>query len=164
MTQQEKVYKALDDLGIEYKVIHHQEVHTIEEMDALGIFTDGELCKNLFLRNANGKTHYVVSMMKDKHPDIQNDIRRQLGCSRLSFGSDERLMKYLRLTPGAVSPFGILNDDDADVNLVFDSELRTLDTLVGFHPNDNTAFVWLKFSDLLKFIKSRGNDVYYINI
>lgn len=164
MTQQEKVYKALDELGIEYKVIHHQEVHTIEEMDALGIFTDGELCKNLFLRNANGKTHYVVSMMKDKHPDIQNDIRSQLGCSRLSFGSDERLMKHLGLTPGAVSPFGILNDDDADVNLVFDSELKNLNIPVGFHPNDNTAFVWLKFSDLLKFIKSRGNDVYYINI
>ena len=164
MTQQEKVYKALDALGIEYKVIHHQEVHTIEEMDALGIFTDGELCKNLFLRNANGKTHYVVSMMKDKHPDIQNDIRSQLGCSRLSFGSDERLMKHLGLMPGAVSPFGILNDDDADVNLVFDSELKNLDIPIGFHPNDNTAFVWLKFSDLLKFIKSRGNDVYYINI
>ena len=117
MTQQEKVYKALDDLGIEYKVIHHQPVHTIEEMDALGIFTDGELCKNLFLRNANGKTHYVVSMMKDKHPDIQQDIRSQLGCSRLSFGSDERLMKHLGLEPGAVSPFGILNDDDADVHI-----------------------------------------------
>lgn len=164
MTQQEMVYKALDDLGIEYKVIHHEPVHTIEEMDALGIFTDGELCKNLFLRNANGKTHYVVSMMKDKHPDIQQDIRTQLGCSRLSFGSDERLMKHLGLTPGAVSPFGILNDPDAEVNVVFDSELRTLDGLVGFHPNDNTAFLWLKFSDLLKFIKSRGNDVYYINI
>ncbi len=164
MTQQEMVYKALDDLGIEYKVIHHEPVHTIEEMDALGIFTDGELCKNLFLRNANGKTHYVVSMMKDKHPDIQQDIRSQLGCSRLSFGSDERLMKHLGLTPGAVSPFGILNDPDAEVNVVFDSELRTLDGLVGFHPNDNTAFLWLKFSDLLKFIKSRGNDVYYINI
>lgn len=164
MTQQEMVYKALDNLGIEYKVIHHEPVHTIEEMDALGIFTDGELCKNLFLRNANGKTHYVVSMMKDKHPDIQQDIRSQLGCSRLSFGSDERLMKHLGLTPGAVSPFGILNDPDAEVNVVFDSELRTLDGLVGFHPNDNTAFLWLKFSDLLKFIKSRGNDVYYINI
>lgn len=164
MTQQEMVYKALDDLGIEYKVIHHEPVHTIEEMDALGIFTDGELCKNLFLRNANGKTHYVVSMMKDKHPDIQQDIRSQLGCSRLSFGSDERLMKHLGLTPGAVSPFGVLNDPDAEVNVVFDSELRTLDGLVGFHPNDNTAFLWLKFSDLLKFIKSRGNDVYYINI
>lgn len=164
MTQQEMVLKALDELKIEYKVIHHQAVCSIDEMDALGIFTDGELCKNLFLRNANGKTHYVVSMMKDKHPDIQKDIREQLGCSRLSFGSDERLMKHLGLSPGAVSPFGIINDPNAQVNLVFDRELKTLDGLVGFHPNDNTAFVWLKFSDLLKFIKSRGNDVYYIDI
>ena len=164
MTQQEKVYEALDKLGIEYKVIHHEEVHTIEEMDALGIFTDGEVCKYLFLRNANGKTHYVVSMLKDKHPDIQKDIRTQLGCSRLSFGSDERLMKHMVLTPGAVGPFGILNDDDADVNVVLDSELKTVEGYIGFHPNDNTAFLWLKFDDLIKFIKSRGNDVYYINI
>ena len=164
MTQQELVYEALDKLGIEYKVIHHQAVNTIEEMDATGLFTDGEVCKNLFLRNANGKTHYVVSMLKDKHPDIQKDIRAQLGCSRLSFGSDERLMKHLGLQPGAVSPFGIINDDDADVNVVLDSELKTVEGYIGFHPNDNTAFVWLKFSDLIKFIKSRGNDIYYINV
>ena len=164
MTQQEKVYEALDKLKIEYKVIHHEQVHTIEEMDALVFFTDGEVCKNLFLRNANGKTHYVVSMLKDKHPDIQKDIRAQLGCSRLSFGSDERLMKHMGLTPGAVSPFGILNDDDADVVVVLDSELKTVDGYIGFHPNDNTAFLWLKFEDLIKFIKSRGNDIYYINV
>ena len=164
MTQQEKVYEALDKLGIGYKVIHHEQVHTIEEMDAMGIFTDGEVCKNLFLRNANGKTHYVVSMLKDKHPDIQKEIRTQLGCSRLSFGSDERLMKHMGLTPGAVSPFGILNDDDADVVVVLDSELKTVDGYIGFHPNDNTAFLWLKFDDLMKFIRSRGNDVYYINV
>lgn len=163
MTEKEKVYAALDELGIEYKVIDHEEVHTIEEMDALGIFTDGEVCKNLFLRNANGKTHYVVSMLKDKHPDIQNTIRFQLGCSRLSFGSDERLMKHLGLKPGAVSPFGIINDESHDVNLVFDSELKKVDGFVGFHPNDCTSFVWIKFSDLLKFIKHYGNDVYYID-
>ena len=163
MTEKEKVYAALDELGIEYKVINHEEVHTIEEMDALGIFTDGEVCKNLFLRNANGKTHYVVSMLKNKHPDIQNTIRSQLGCSRLSFGSDERLMKHLGLKPGAVSPFGIINDEDHDVNLVFDSELKKVDGFVGFHPNDCTSFVWIKFSDLLKFIKHYGNDVYYID-
>ncbi len=163
MEEKEKVYSVLDSLKIDYKVIDHPEVHTIEEMDALGIFTDGEVCKNLFLRNANGKTHYVVSMLKDKHPDIQNVIRAQLGCSRLSFGSDERLMKHLGLKPGAVSPFGIINDETHDVNLVFDSDLKNVDGFVGFHPNDCTAFVWLKFCDLLKFIKHYGNDVYYIN-
>ncbi len=163
MEGKEKVYAALDSLGIEYKVINHPEVHTIEEMDALGVFTDGEVCKNLFLRNANGKTHYVVSMLKDKHPDIQNVIRSQLGCSRLSFGSDERLEKHLGLKPGAVSPFGIINNEAHDVNLVFDSDLKKVEGYVGFHPNDCTAFVWLKFSDLLKFIEHYGNDVYYID-
>ncbi len=163
MTEKEKVYSALDSLGIKYKVIDHEEVHTIEEMDALGIFTDGEVCKNLFLRNANGKTHYVVSMLKDKHPDIQNTIRSQLGCSRLSFGSDERLQKHLGLKPGAVSPFGIINDESHDVNLVFDSDLKKVNGFVGFHPNDCTSFVWLEFADLLKFIKHYGNDVYYID-
>lgn len=164
MTQQERVYSALDDLGIKYKVIHHEAVCTIEDMEAMGIFTDGEVCKNLFLRNANGKTHYVVSMLKDKHPDIQKDIRGQLGCSRLSFGSDERLLKHLGLEPGAVSPFGILNDEDADVVVVLDSDLKKVDGYIGFHPNDNTAFLWLKFDDLMRFIKSRGNDIYFINV
>ena len=164
MTEKEKVYSALDSLGIKYKVIDHEEVHTIEEMDALGIFTDGEVCKNLFLRNANGKTHYVVSMLKDKHPDIQGEIKAQLGCSRLSFGSDERLMKHLGLKPGAVSPFGIINNVDHAVNVVLDSDLKKVDGYIGFHPNDCTSFVWLKFEDLIKFIESYGNDIYYINI
>lgn len=162
MTEKEKVLLALDELTIEYKVIDHQEVHTIEEMDALGIFTDGEVCKNLFLRNANGKTHYVVSMLKNKHPDIQGVIKAQLGCSRLSFGSDERLQKHLGLKPGAVSPFGIINDEAHEVNVVLDSELKTVDGLIGFHPNDCTSFVWLKFDDLMKFIRHYGNDVYFI--
>ncbi|MGN0446937.1 MAG: prolyl-tRNA synthetase associated domain-containing protein [Acutalibacteraceae bacterium] len=160
----EDVFKALDELNIDYKVITHQPVHTIEEMDALGIFTDGEVCKNLFLRNANGKTHYVVSMLKDKHPDIQNEIRAQLGCSRLSFGSDERLMKHLGLTPGAVSPFGIINDPDCEVNVVLDADLKNVKGYIGFHPNDNSAFLWLTFDDLMKFLKSQGNDVYFIKV
>ncbi len=88
MADKEKVYETLDMLGIDYKVINHEAVHTIEDMDKLGVFTDGEVCKNLFLRNANGKVHYVVSMLKDKHPDIQGQLKPQLASSRLSFGSD----------------------------------------------------------------------------
>ena len=163
MSEKQKVYDVLDELSINYKAIDHPAVHTIEDMDALGVFTDGEVCKNLFLRNANGKTHYVVSMLKDKHPDIQNVIRAQLGCSRLSFGSDERLMKNLGLLPGAVSPFGIINDDDHDVVVVLDSDLKKVDGYIGFHPNENTSFVWLTFDDLMKYIKHFGNDVYFID-
>lgn len=164
MTQREKVVQILNELKIDYKLIEHPEVHTIEDMDKLGIFTDGEVCKNLFLRNANGKIHYVVSMLKDKHPDIQGSLKPQLASSRLSFGSDERLAKHLGLKSGEVSPFGIINDEQHCVKVVLDSDLKRQSGLIGFHPNDCTAFVWLHFEDLMKFINRFGNEVIFVDI
>lgn len=164
MADKEKVYETLDALGIEHKVINHEKVCTIDEMDKLGIFTDGELCKNLFLRNANGKVHYVVSMLKDKHPDIQGELKPQLNSSRLSFGSDERLMKHLGLKSGEVSPFGIINDEAHEVKVVLDSDLKKVSGLIGFHPNDNTSTVWLTFDGLMKFINRFGNDVCFVEV
>lgn len=164
MTSKEKVLSLLDELEIDYKLIGHEAVHTIEDMDKLGIFTDGKVCKNLFLRNANGKVHYVVSMLKEKHPDIQNKLKPQLASSRLSFGSDERLMKYLGLKSGEVSPFGIINDEQHVVKVVLDSDLKNTDELIGFHPNDCTATVWIKFDDLTRFINHFGNEIIFVKI
>ena len=164
MDEKQKVLNQLDLLGISYEVIDHPPVHTIEEMDALGIFTRGEVCKNLFLRNANGKIHYVVSMKKDKHPEIQTTIRQGLGSSRLSFGSDERLQKHLGLQPGAVSPFGVINNDLHDVIVALDSDLKKETGLIGFHPNVNTSFVWLTFDGLMTFLKAMGNPVVLIDL
>ncbi len=163
MEQREKVLDALEKLGIEYKLITHEAVCTIEEMDSLGIFTDGEVCKNLFLRNANGKIHYLVCCLKDKHVDLVK-LREELSCSRLSFGSDERLMKHLGLTQGAVSPFGVINNEDHEVVVVLDKDLKSVDGYIGFHPNDNTAFVWLRYEDLLKYIRHFGNDTVLVQI
>lgn len=163
MEQRELVLSILDELKIEYKMITHPPVCTIEEMDEMGIFTDGEVCKNLFLRNANGKIHYLVCCLKDKHVDLVK-LRGELSCSRLSFGSDERLMKHLGLTQGAVSPFGVANNEDHEVVVVLDKDIKSVDGFVGFHPNDNTAFVWLCHDDLVRYIKHFGNDIVYVEI
>ncbi len=163
MEQKEAVFNALDELKIEYNVITHPPVHTIEDMDKLGIFTDGEVCKNLFLRNANGKIHYLVCCLKDKKVDLVK-LRESIGSTRLSFGSDERLMKHLGLEPGAVSPFGIINNADHQVQIILDSDIKSISGFIGFHPNVNTAFVWLKTDDLIKFIKSCGNDYCFVKI
>ncbi len=160
---EEKVLDLLDELNIEYKILHHPPVETIEDMEKAGIFTDGLLCKNFFLRNANGKIHYVFSCSKDKSIDLVR-LRSELGSSRLSFGSAERLEKHLGLKAGAVSPFGVINNEDGQVVVVFDEELKKTDSLVGFHPNVNTAFVWLKFEDMLKFINHCGNDVVFVKV
>jgi Ala-tRNA(Pro) deacylase len=78
----------------------------------------------------------------------------------LSFASAERLAARLGLTPGAVSPFGLINDREKTVRVVLDERLRAA-TRVGFHPNVNTATVVLAFADFERFLAWCGNPVVY---
>ena len=152
----------LDSLEIDYEVTNHPAVFTIEEIDQLNLSQYGHVCKNLFLRDAKGKRHFLVVLCKDKKADLIN-LQEQLGCSRLSFASEERLSKYLRLKKGEVTPLGIINDESRSVEVVFDSELADKPKL-GVHPNDNTATVWLSFDALKKIMEHRGNAVRYVAI
>lgn len=128
----------------------------------MGIFNKGTGCKNLFLRDGSGKRHFLLVAPEHKAVDLKS-VREQIGSSRLSFGSAERLERCLGLTQGSVSPFGILNDKECRVELVFDKDLIGKEK-VGFHPNINTATLWLKFEDLLKVIEKNGNNIIYIKL
>jgi Ala-tRNA(Pro) deacylase len=83
-----------------------------------------------------------------------------LGEDRLSFGSPERLLAYLGLTPGAVSPFGVVNDHAHAVTVVVDETLRSA-ARVAFHPNVNTSTVTLTFADFARFLASQAAPVRY---
>jgi Ala-tRNA(Pro) deacylase len=156
----EKTLQKLKEMNITYTMEEHPAVYTIEEMENLGICED--VVKNLFLRDAKGTRHFLVVLPKDKQADIKK-ISEQIGSSRLSFASEERLGRYLKLTPGSVSPLGILNDADASVEVVFDKALKG-QKRVGVHPNDNTATVWLSFDDLQGIIKRNGNMIRFISL
>lgn len=157
MNAEEKVYKVLDDLGIDYEVIHHPPVYTIDEMDALNIFGEGEVCKNLFLKDSKGKRHFIVTISKDKKVDLKS-LKMQLNCSGLSFASEDRLNRYLKLQKGEVTPLGILNDVDASVEVAFDQDLVGRSKL-GVHPNNNAITIWISYDDLKKVIENHGNKV-----
>ena len=156
-----EVIELLNKNNIKYELIEHEEVHTIEDMDKLGLLDKGYVCKNLFLRNANGKVHYALSCGHEKNVDIKN-LADKIGSTRLSFASDERLKKYLGLEPGYVSPFGVINDENQSVIFVFDKELIGKKN-VGFHPNTNKATIFLDFDEVAKIIKKHGNEIIYIN-
>lgn len=163
MEQKIRVYEELDRLGISYKVIDHPAVFTIEEMDNLEMFRDNPwVAKNLFLRDAKGKRHFLVVLDKDKKADLKC-IRSQLDTSTLSFASEDRLWNCLKLTKGSVTPLGIINDEDRAVEIVFDSMLINREQ-IGVHPNDNTATVMLSYADLYKVIKEHGNTIHVVNI
>lgn len=160
MRGQQIVYETLNRLGIRYDGMEHTPVFTVEEMDRLAFPPDVVTAKNLFLRDARGRRHFLVVLRKDKPVNLRG-LEEPLSSSRLSFASEERLHKHLGLTKGSVSPLGILNDGERAVEVVFDRDLAAA-ARVGVHPNDNAAMLFLAFDDLVRLAEERGNKVFYI--
>ena len=158
----QEIYDLLTAKGVPYEKLEHIAVYTVEEMDAAGVGEKGLVCKNLFLRDAKGKNHYLVTVPENRRVDLK-DLASRLGSTKLSFASEERLETYLGLQKGSVTPLGALNDDSRTVTVVFDAALEGK-SAVGVHPNDNTATVWLNFSDLRLLIEEHGNPVVLVGI
>lgn len=156
------VYAALDALGIGYERHEHPAVFNATDAAQYWDPIPGTQCKNLFLRNKKGDRHYLAVLEISKRADLK-DLVKLVNDDRLSFGSPERLMAELGLTPGSVSPFGLLNDPDGSVRVLIDQDLRGADRLI-FHPNINTASVVVSWSDLEKFLATRSNPVRVVSL
>jgi Ala-tRNA(Pro) deacylase len=162
MRGQQQVYDYLDQQGIKYDYYEHPEAPTIEIASQ---FYRGEgtvLCKNLFFRNHKGNKHYLVIMDARHNMDI-HDIEHKLHQGKLSFASPERMLKYLGVYPGSVSLFTLINDVNHEVILFVDKKLLEAEK-VSFHPNDNTASLVIGCDDMIKFIKSVGNQYEFMDL
>jgi len=161
MTDQEQaVLNALTDLGIAFERFEHPPVFTVEQALEHWAGIDATHCKNLFLRNKKGDRHYLVVAKHTTAIDLAS-VAARVGDTKLSFASAERLMARLGLTPGAVSPFGLLNDSGKSVLVVLDRGLREA-ARVGFHPNVNTATVVLSQPEFERFLAACGNPVVWL--
>jgi len=156
------VYAALDALGIAYERHEHSAVFNAEDASKFWDPIHGVQCKNLFLRNKKGDRHYLVVLEISKRADLK-EIVKLVGDDRLSFGSPERLMAELGLTPGSVSPFGLIHDADGSVRVLIDQDLKKADRLI-FHPNINTASVVVSWTDLERFLATRPNSLRLVKI
>lgn len=162
MTDREKIISKLDELNIKYELAEHKAVFTMDEYNGIGINDNDEICKNLFLRDYKGNRHMLVVIRGSKNADLVL-IRNEINSSRLSFASGERMKKHLNVTTGSVSPLGIINDGNDAVEVYFDRDLKDADRL-GFHPNDNTATIFLSFADINRYIESTGHKIRFINV
>jgi Ala-tRNA(Pro) deacylase len=148
---------VLTQLGIVYERHDHPPVFTVDEALVQWQGIEAAHCKNLFLRNKKGNRHYLVVAEHDRPVSIQR-IAELVGDDRLSFASPERLLKYLGLMPGSVSPLGLINDAAHEVRVVVDAGLRERPR-VGFHPNVNTATIVIATTDFERFLAWTGNEV-----
>lgn len=150
----EDLFHRLDDLGIDYQTHHHRPVFTVEESRDLRGTIPGAHCKSLFVRDKKGRMFLVV-VLEDRRMDLKA-LSALLDCGRLSFGSPERLMTYLGVTPGSVTPFALINDPDGQVQPVLDAEMMQAD-LVNYHPLQNDMMTSVSPADLRRFVADCGH-------
>lgn len=158
----DQVLAYLKNLGIEYKLHEHPAVFTVAEADQYYKDVDGGKSKNLFLQNKNKSNYYLVILEGTKRLEI-DALRANLNESKLSFASPQKLKEFLGLTPGSVSPFGLINDKEKRVKVVIDEDLWKYDRL-HYHPNVNTATLELSRNDFKKFLDSCGNTIMFTKI
>lgn len=162
MRGQEELYELLSQLKISFDYREHPPVATIEEARKYWKNIDAGRCKNIFLRNHKGNKHYLL-VLEHLQTVVMKDLESRLKQGKLSFASEQRLHKYLGLTPGSVSPFGIINDSDHHVHLFIDETLLEFEKL-SFHPNINTASIVISRDDLIRFIEYHGNTFEFIKL
>jgi len=155
------VYETLGKLNIPFEYHEHPEAPTVEIASKYWAGIDSSHCKNLFFRNHKGNRHYLVILEYRKMLNI-HQLEKLLKQGKLSFASPERMNRYLGLTPGSVSPFGLLHDTTHHVHLFIDSELKNAKRL-SFHPNLNTASLVIPTTDFFRYLNWVGNTYEFID-
>ena len=153
----DKVLGYLDDKEIIYELFRHPPAFTVEEAQKLCDDIPGMHCKNLFFRDPKGRNHLLAIFPNTKNVDIKA-LGQITGYGRLSFASPQRMMKYLGVSPGSVSPFGLINDTNSEVVLFLDPEVRAAESIT-FHPNDNSATLLLSRHMFDRFLSTLKNKI-----
>lgn len=163
MEKRDIVFNFLDKLGLKYECFEHPAAPTIEiAMEYWQKLPQATHCKNIFMRNHKGNSHYLI-VFDCHHNIIIKDLEQRLKQGKLSFASEQRMDKYLGLKPGSVSPFGLINDSENHTHLFLDINLQKSDVL-SFHPNDNCASVLIKREDFMKYLEACGNRYEFIEL
>ena len=160
MTKQE-TYKFLADNNIDFEVTEHGAVFNMAGLEAIELPHPDVDAKNLFVRDDKRRNYYLITVKGDKRVDLK-EFRREHELRPLTFASADELMEILKLFPGAVTPLGLLNDEEHKVKLFLDKAFG--DGLIGVHPNDNTATIWLRSEDLVRVIREHGSIVEMVNL
>jgi len=155
-------YRFLDENDIRYERHDHPPVFTVEEARRLVPPLPAAKTKNLFLRDKKGKRHFLVVVGAEKQVDLKR-FEALLGAGRLSFGSPDRLNRFLGITPGAVSLFAVFNDKNHAVSVVVDKTLWNASAF-QFHPLVNTSTLVITKRHVERFLELTGHMIRIIDV
>lgn len=157
----EEIYEYLNKHNISYELTEHKAVFNMEELNSIELPYPEWDAKNLFVRDDKKHNYYLITVKGDKRVDLK-EFRKKNSLRALSFASSDDLFSIMNLTPGSVTPLGLLNDSECKVHFYLDSEF--IGNKIGVHPNDNTATVWILANDLIHLIQEHGNEVTVVEL
>jgi Ala-tRNA(Pro) deacylase len=147
----EELLARLEALGVDARTASHRPVFTVEQAKTYRGDLEGAHVKNLFLRDKKGIMWLVVAL-ESRAIDLK-ELAVKLGHKNFSFASEERLRRYLGVVPGAVTPFGVVNDREGDVRVALDVGLREHEWW-NFHPLVNSKTTTIRAADMLRFLEA----------
>lgn len=161
MEAYEKVVEILNGLDIPFEIVEHEPALTTEQADRFEVI-EGVRTKTMFLTNKK-KTAYYLVIMDDKKRLDMDLLKDLLGANRIRMASSDSLFEKMMLPAGVVSPFGLLNNADKDVQVYFDKEIIS-EKRMSFHPNTNEKTLFLDTKDILKFLEAIGYEAHIIEL
>ena len=147
---EEALFQQLDTLGMRHETHRHAPLFTVEESQALRGALPGAHIKNLFLRDKK-KNIWLLTTLEDRQIDLKALRKRFQAKGNLSFGNADLLMEVLGVIPGAVTPFGVLNDRDGRATMILDKAILEHER-VNAHPLRNDRTTAISSGDLLRFL------------
>jgi Ala-tRNA(Pro) deacylase len=156
------IYKFLDDHQIEYERHDHPPVFTVEDVNRLVPPLPAAKTKSLFLRDTKGLKHFLIIVRGEKRVNLKA-LPKILNCSKLRFGSPERLKKHLGVDPGSVSIFSAVNDMDKAVEIIIDTALWASDAF-QFHPLVNTSTLVISRDNIKRFLDKTGHETQVLDV
>lgn len=161
--KEEACYDFLDRLDIKYYRVDHERADTIEACEDVEKILGCKICKNLLLTNRQQTAVYLLAVPGEK-PFKTKILSKQIGSARLSFASEEQMLRTLNITPGSVSVLGLMNDEKKEVRILVDKDLLT-EEYFGCHPCINTSSLKIKTDDVInKIIPASGHFVEYVEL
>ena len=162
MNKQE-IYDFIKSKNIWHEITKHKAVFNMDESSEIEIPYPEYNAKNLFVRDDKKKNYYLITVKGNKRVDLKEFISNN-GTRPLSFASEQDLISIMNLIAGSVTPLGLLNDKDLKVIFYLDKDFLKDKQIIGIHPNENTATLWLKVTDLIDIIKEHGNQVNIVEL
>ena len=158
----QKVADTLNELGITFQIVEHEPALTTEQADRFIEGIEGVRTKTMFLTNKKKRNFYLVIIDDAKRLDM--DVFKEIvEENRIKMASAETLNDKMMLLPGTVSPFGLLNNEDKDIQVYFDQEIVS-EERICFHPNTNEKTIFVNTEDLFTFLKAIGYEAHVINL